>query len=83
MMTLVTVVVMIEVLLETPVIKSVWDVIGNPKKCSCGQSTRACVLRTFLFNVSLYIKLSGNTKRGTTVPSQVSPVSTYLEVGLF
>ena len=32
MMTLVTVVVMIEVLLETPVIKSVWDVIGNPKE---------------------------------------------------
>ena len=32
MMTLVTVVVMVEVLLETPVIKSVWDVIGNPKE---------------------------------------------------
>ena len=33
MMTLVTVVVMIVVLLlETPVIKSVWDIIGNPKE---------------------------------------------------
>ena len=33
MMTLVTVVVMIEVLLlETPVIKSVWDIRGNPKE---------------------------------------------------
>ena len=34
MMTLVTVVVVMIVvlLLETPVIKSVWDVIGNPKE---------------------------------------------------